>query len=81
VKTFFAKLRDRQHLRKLNKEKQELLGRKPHWDDTRSRVSWLNAQLARAEKQNSLEEAERLRPLVFAAREEFRLLCGKGETR
>jgi hypothetical protein len=81
VKTFFAKLRDRQHLRKLNKEKQELLGRKPHWDDTRCRVSWLNARLALAIKSNDQEEIERLTPICHAAREEFRTLCSNGANR
>jgi hypothetical protein len=72
VKSFFSRLRDRQHLRKLQKERHELLARQPKWDDTRARVRWLNAQLALAVKNNDRAEAERLMPLCIAARDEFK---------
>jgi hypothetical protein len=71
MKSFFTRLRDRQHLRKLKKELAESLERKPHWEDTRDRVRWLNARLALAIKNNDREEAERVMPLCIAAGEEF----------
>jgi hypothetical protein len=74
MKSYFTRLRERQHLRKLKKERRELLARQPHWDDTRARVRWLNAQLALAVKNNDRAEAERLMPLCVAAREEFKAL-------
>jgi hypothetical protein len=74
MKSYFTRLRERQHLRKLKKERHELLARQPHWDDTRARVRWLNAQLALAVKNNDRAEAERLMPLCVAARDEFKAL-------
>ena len=81
MKTFSAKLRDRQHLRRLNKEKLELIGPTLPRDDTRERLAWPNTQLSRAVKNNDHAEIERLVPICHAAREEFKLLCGKEETR
>jgi hypothetical protein len=74
MKSYFSRLRDRQRLRRLKKERNELVARQPHWDDTRARVRWLNATLALAVKNNDREEAERLMPLCIAAREEFKTL-------
>jgi hypothetical protein len=74
MKSYFTRLRERQHLRKLKKERHELLARQPQWDDTRARVRWLNAQLALAVKNNDREEAERLMPLCIAAREDFKAI-------
>jgi hypothetical protein len=74
VKSYFGRLRDRQHLRKLQKERNELIARQPRWDDTKARVCWLNAALHRATKNGDRAEVERLTPLVFKAREEFKTL-------
>jgi hypothetical protein len=74
VKNLFTRPRDRQHLRKLNKEKHELIGPTPRCGDTKARVSWLNAQLALAVKNNDRAEVERLTPLCLGAREEFKAL-------
>jgi hypothetical protein len=78
VKSYFARLRDRQHLRKLNKQKQELIGSTPRCGDVKARVRWLNAALHRAIKNGDRAEAERLEPLCFAAREEFKALLAFG---
>jgi hypothetical protein len=61
-------------LRKLNKEKHELIGPMPRCDDAKDRIRWLNAALARAIKNGDRAEVERLTPLCFAAREEFKTL-------
>jgi hypothetical protein len=74
MKRFFTRLRDRQHLRKINKEKHELISPTPRYGYTEARVRWLNARLALAVKNNDLEEVERLKPLCVAAREEFQAL-------
>jgi hypothetical protein len=39
MKSFFGRLRDRQHLKKLNKEKQELIGSTPRCGDTKAASS------------------------------------------
>jgi hypothetical protein len=79
MKSFFARLRERRLLRKLNKEKQELIGSTPRCGDTEARVRWLNAALHRAIKNRDRAEIERLTPLCSAAREEFTaLLASKG---
>jgi hypothetical protein len=74
MKSFFARLRDRRHVQKLNKEKEELIGPTPRCGDVEARVRWLNAALARATKNRDHAEVERLTPLVLAAREEFKAL-------
>jgi hypothetical protein len=74
VKSYFGRLRDRRHLRKLNKEKHELIGPTPRCGDTRARVRWLNAALHRALKNGDRTEVERLTPLCLAARKEFEAL-------
>jgi len=74
MKRFFTRLRDRRHMRKLNREKHELIAPAPRCGDTRARVAWLNAALARAIKNGDRAEVERLTPLCLAAREEFRAL-------
>jgi hypothetical protein len=80
MKSFFRRLRDRQHLRKLNKEKHGLIGPTPRCGDTKARVRWLNAALHRAIKSGDLAEVERLTPLCFAAREEFKALLAFKDT-
>jgi hypothetical protein len=74
MKSYFPRLRDRHHLRKLNKEKKELIGLTPRCGDTKARVRWLNAQLALAVKNNDHAEVERLTPICVAARKEYTAL-------
>lgn len=74
MKSFFSRRRDRHHLRKLNKEKHELIAPTSRCDDAETRVRWLNAQLALAVKNHDRAEIERLTPLCLAAREEFKQL-------
>ena len=73
-KQWFADARraDRRHLKKLNKERAELLGPAVAHADTKARVEWLNAKLALAVKRNDCEEIERLTPLCLEAREELK---------
>jgi hypothetical protein len=74
MKSYFTRLRDCQHLRKLNKEKQELIGPAPRCNDAEARVRCLNVALHRAIKNGDQAEVERLTPICLAARAEFRTL-------
>jgi hypothetical protein len=74
MKGYFGRLRDRRHLRKLNKEKQQLIGPTPRWSDTEARVRWFNEALHRAMKNGDHAEVERLTPLCLAARVDFKAL-------
>lgn len=74
MKNLFRRLRERQHVRKLLKERNELIAPTPRYGYVEDRVRWLNAQLALAVKKNDPAEVERLTPLCVAAREEFRAL-------
>ena len=79
MKSFFTRLRDRRNLRKLNKEKHELIAPTPRCDDAEARVRWLNAALHRAIKNGDRAEVERLTPLAIAAREEFKALQAENQ--
>jgi hypothetical protein len=72
MRSSFTRPRDRQHLRKLNKERRELIAPTPRSADAEARVRWLNAELHRATKSGDRAEVERLTPICLAAREEFK---------
>jgi hypothetical protein len=70
--TFFAKLRARQQIRKIEKELCDFQDRAPVWAEARTKVRWLDAQLAIAIENDDHTAAARLMPLCQLADAAFK---------